>query len=276
MKIKHNKKRNTAFVYEALIREATVAVLRNEHAKKNKVISIIRKHFQHGSVLKTDLECYRSLYQNQHLEQHTAEKIIRESRLQKRLIDSQDLFKQQSELIHDINKEISPSVFNNFVPNYKTLATIDQMFSIKISPKNQVIMEADIITHMQKATVENSLQVPIDNITYKTFVTKFNNKYDNELLDEQKNLLMYYIASFSDNALALKNFLNEEIGRLKTKLVAAKKAEEIKTDKEMLRKTEEVITKLQSFAKEGITENVLLTVLKTQTLVEEIYNGNHD
>ena len=96
------------------------------------------------------------------------------------------------------------------------------------------------------------------------------------MLDEQKNLLTYYIASFSDNALALKSFLNEEVARLKTKLVAAKKVEEIKTDPEMLRKTEEIITKLQSFAKEGITENVLLTVLKTQTLVEEIYNGNHD
>ena len=276
MKIKHNKKRNTAFVYEAIIRQPTVAVLRNDHDKKDKVISIIRKHFQNGSVLKTDLECYRSLYENQNVDQATSEKIIKESRLQKRLIDESALFKQQTALIHDINKEISSSVFDNFVPSYKTLATIDQIFSTKISPKNQVILESEIITRMTSEKQESNLKVPIDNITYKTFVTKFNNKYDNELLDEQKNLLTYYIASFSDNALALKSFLNEEIGRLKTKLVAAKKAEEIKTDKEMLRKTEEVIAKLQSFSKEGLTENVLLTVLKTQTLVEEIYNGNHD
>jgi len=276
MKIKHNKKRNTAFVYEALIREATVAVLRNDHDKKDKVISLIRKHFQNGSMLKTDLECYRSLYESQSVNQTVSEKIIKEARLQKRLIDPSVLFKQQTSLIHDINKEISSSVFDNFVPNYKALATIDQMFSMKTSPKNQVILEAEIITHMQKVVTENATLAPIDNLTYKTFVTKFNNKYEKELLEEQKSLLTYYIASFSDNALALKSFLNEEIGRLKTKLVAAKKTEEIKTDKEMLRKTEEVITKLQSFAKEGLTENVLLTVLKTQTLVEEIYNGNHD
>ena len=276
MKIKHNKKRNTAFVYEALIREATVAVLRNDHDKKDKVISLIRKHFQNGSMLKTDLECYRSLYESQSVNQTVSEKIIKEARLQKRLIDPSVLFKQQTSLIHDINKEISSSVFDNFVPNYKALATIDQMFSMKTSPKNQVILEAEIITHMQKVVTENATLAPIDNLTYKTFVTKFNNKYEKELLEEQKSLLTYYIASFSDNALALKSFLNEEIGRLKTKLVAAKKAEEIKTVKEMLRKTEEVITKLQSFAKEGLTENVLLTVLKTQTLVEEIYNGNHD
>jgi|TARA_Y100000310_G_scaffold32091_1_gene30462 hypothetical protein len=276
MKIKHNKKRNTAFVYEALIREATVAVLRNEHEKKDTVISIIRKHFQNGSALKTDLECYRSLSENQRLDQTTSEKILKEARLQKRLIDPEALFKQQTALIHDINKEISSSVFNNFVPSYKTLATIDQMFSTKISPKNQVILENEIITRMKGETQENTLKVPIDNVIYKTFVTKFNNKYDNELLEEQKNLLTYYIGSFSDNALALKSFLNEEIARLKTKLIEAKKVEEIKTDKEMLEKTEKIIDRLQSFAKEGVTENVLLTVLKTQTLVEEIYNGNHD
>ena len=65
-------------------------------------------------MLKTDLECYRSLYENQNVDQVTSEKIIKESRLQKRLIDAAALFKQQTELIHDINKEISSSVFDNF------------------------------------------------------------------------------------------------------------------------------------------------------------------
>ena len=37
MKTRHNKKRNTALVYEALIREATVSILKEEHETKNKV-----------------------------------------------------------------------------------------------------------------------------------------------------------------------------------------------------------------------------------------------
>ena len=55
MKVRHNKKRNTAFVYEALLREATVAILKNEHERKDKAISIIKKHFHHNSLLKQDL-----------------------------------------------------------------------------------------------------------------------------------------------------------------------------------------------------------------------------
>ena len=50
----------------------------------------------------------------------------------------------------------------------------------------------------------------------------------------------------------------------------------IKNDEEMLNKTNQIVEKLKSFAKSDINENVLMTVLKTQSLVEEIYNGDND
>ena len=275
MKVKHNKKRNTAFVFEALVREATVAILKKEGDRKNRVVSILKKHFYDGSPLKKDLECYRSLYENQNLDKETSEKIFKEVRLHKRLIDPDGLFKQQTELIHDINKELTSEVFNNFVPNYKTLATIAQMFSSKTSPKDSVILEKLLVENMQKAAEERAA-TPVDSLTYRTFVNKFNEKYENDLLNEQKSLLTHYIASFADNALELKIFLNEEIARLKQKLVEAKEADEIKNDEDMLLKTEQVIEKLNSFAKEQVTENVLLTVLKTQSLVKEIYNADNN
>ena len=275
MKIKHNKKRNTAFVYEALVREATVAILKNDRERKNKVISIIKKHFHNESMLHKDLEFYRCLYENQNLDQKTSEKILREVRLQKQLVDSKYLFEQQTKLIRDINKELSSEVFNNFVPNYRTLATIDQIFSLKTSPKDCVILENEIVNNMKNKVVNGST-VPVDKLTYNTFVKKFNEKYESELLNEQKELLTYYIASFADNALELKVFLNEELSRLKTKLIESKEAEEIGNDEDMLRKTDEVIEKLQSFTTAEITEDVLSTVLKTQSLVEEIYNGDND
>ena len=276
MKIKHNKKRNTAFVYEALIREATVAILRNDHKKSNKVVTLIKKHFHSNSLLKKDLECYRSLYENQGIDMSLSEKILKEVRMQKMMIDPEGLFKQQTKLIHDVNKEITPEVYNNFVPNYKTLATIDQIFSTKTSPKNRIIMESEIISQMSARAAGNDNNVEIDNVTYRSFVSKFNEKYDADLLKEQKDLLTHYITSFSDNGLELKNFLNNEIGRLKEKLRESCDADEIKNDKDMLQKTEEIISRLEAFSKEGITENVLMTVLKTQSLVEEIYNGDND
>ena len=275
MKIRHNKKRNTAFVYEALVREATVAVLKEDIERRDKTISIIKRHFHSKSLLRKDLECYRSLYENQSLDENTSQKVLIESRRQKMMIDPTGLFKQQTELIHDINKELTPEIFNNFVPNYKALATIDQMFSQKTSPKNRVILEGEIVKGM--STTAQSVETPaIDNVTFRTFVGKFNDKYESGLLQEQKDLLTRYITSFSDNGLELKMYLNTEIGRLKIKLAEAVSVNAIKNDEDMLNKTNQIVEKLKSFAKSDINENVLMTVLKTQSLVEEIYNGDND
>jgi len=273
MKFKHNKKRNSAFVYEALIREATVATMKNDTQRKEAAVRLIKKHFKGDSLLRKDLECYRSLYEDQNLDRLTCEKILREVKIQKRLIDPEGLFKQQTDLIRDVNTELSPASFNNFVPNYKTLATIAQIFSDKISPKDQVILENVIIRNMGVLITEQKIQVPVDKVLYQTFVDKFNAKYADELLDEQKELLGHYISSFMDNALQLKMFLNEEVMRLRLKLEEAKDADEIKSDKEMLNKTNQVIEKLDSYSNETISEEVLMTVMRTQALVKEIYNN---
>ena len=60
MKAKHNKKRNTAFVYEALIREMSKAVLVGDKALQNKVLEILKKHFSEHSLLGKELGCYKA------------------------------------------------------------------------------------------------------------------------------------------------------------------------------------------------------------------------
>ena len=276
MKIKHNKKRNTAFVYEALIREATVSIIKQNNQRKDKVFSIIKKHFSPDSLLYKDLECYRSLYEDTAPNQDIASKILLEVKAQKRLIDPDGLFNQQTALIHDVNKELTQETFNNFVPNYRCLATIQQILSVKASPKTRVMLEGEIVKNMVVLKENKNTMPTVDNLTYRQFVGKFNEKYDDKLLKEQKDLLTYYVTSFSDNSLQLKIFLNEEIGRLKKKLDEAKQTSCIKEDEDMINKTEKIISRLQGFSKQTINENVLLTVLKTQSLVQEIYNADND
>ena len=275
MRIKHNKKRNTAFVYEALIKEVTVAILKKQDAKRDKAIELIKTHFQVGSTLRQDLDCYRSLCEIQNIDRFTSEKILKESKLQRRLLDPNGLFKAQSVLIRDVNKELSPQVFNNFVPNYKSLATIAQIFSDKISPKNRVILENEIIDKMIE-TSTSTVDEKVDDVVYRTFTKKFNNKYEGGLLEEQKQLLNHYVSSFTDNSVELKLFLNEEIGRLIKALEKVHQVEEIRADKDMTAKAQQIVEKLKTYARSGITDDVLLTVMRTQQLVKEIDNdANH-
>ena len=271
MKNKHNKKRNTAFVFEALAREATVAIIKGDTERKAKVVSIVRKHFTGDSLLKKDLECYRSLYENQNLDQTTSKKIVEAVLAAKRLIDPDGLFKQQTEVINDINKELSPETFNNFVPNYKSLATIAKMFNTN-SPKQSVMLEAKILEGMVSDTEISKLQ-PMDSITFTTFTKKFNEKYGDTLLREQKELLNQYISSFSNEELELKIYLNRELGRLKESLEKATEVEEVAADEEMINKTKLVKERLESLSSETtLTEATLFTILKTQELVKEIYD----
>ena len=113
----------------------------------------------------------------------------------------------------------------------------------------------------------------IDATVIKEFVGKFNKKYSDELLLEQKELLAFYISSFADNSLELKMFLNEEIERLKNKLIEAKSLDEINADENMGNRTDKIIDKLNSFSSATINNDVLTTVMKTQQLVKEIYDN---
>jgi len=275
-KIKYNKKRNTAFIYEALVREVTACILKENHKRKNIIINLLKKHFHHNSVLAQDLQCYQSLYHNQNLDKTTSDKIIKEAKLQSKLLDSDLLFKTQTALIHDINRQVGPEVYNTYVPNYKDLATIAQIFSSKTSPKKRVILEGEIAASMCANPPRATDEAPVDKVLYETFVNKFNTRYETELLESQQTLLSRYICSFADNALELKIYLNEELARLKRALTAASKLAEFRDDTVMETKRSQLLQVLDQYSNTAIDESVLLTVMKTQALVEEIQNGDHD
>ena len=277
MKTRYNKKRNTAFVYEALIREGTSAILQQDDERRSNVVSVIKKYFKPGTILRKDLECYQSLYENQVADKDDCKSILKEARIQKSFLNPEILFKEQTSLIHDINKEIKADVFGNFVPNYKSLANIYQMFSFSSSPKEKVLIEKLVIGNMLIEETAQEAVVQIDDIVIESFVKKFNEKYDKELLQEQKTLLNLYIKSFVDNSLEFKIYLNKEIARLKEGMKSAKTLDDFAADPDMLKKASQVLNKLDSFKETEINENIILSVLKIQSLHKEtMEDGNNN
>ena len=107
MRLKHNKKRNTAFVYEALIRELTKAVVRKNKQRKNQIVSIIKEHFNNDSLLSKELSLYQAICVTRDLDRGTAEKVFIESRISHRALDKKALYQEQSKLIKMINKNSS-------------------------------------------------------------------------------------------------------------------------------------------------------------------------
>jgi hypothetical protein len=274
MRLKHNKKRNTALVYEILVRELTESVVKNNKNKQNKIVSIIKEHFNRDSVLKEELELYRSIYETRELEKSTAEKIMLEAKSRHENIDKKTLFREQSALINKINRTLSNKVYNNFVPNYKTIASVYSIFQETLPVRDRVLLEESIVNQMSSSLGNRQEdQQPIDSIVYGTFVNKFNEEYSKNLTESQKDLLGTYVSSFSDNSLELKVYLNEEIGRLKVALRSAK--EHIPLENTTFReKLDKVYGILDETKTKQIDTETLEIVLNTQQLISEIDNDS--
>ena len=271
MKMKHNKKRNTAFIFEVLIRELTKSIVEQNSEKKSLIMKMIKENFKGNTLLAKDLEIYKMILETKEVERVVAEKLIYEARILKSSINHKNLFEEQGQLIEDINKYISPEVFNNFVPNYKDLATVFQIFHPKTKAKQRVLLDNQMVGKMlSEQEKEKELLKPIDNLTYKTFVKKFNEKYNDSLLEEQKSLLKTYIGSFSDNGIDLKVFLSDELPRLKEALEKSLDFQEVSADQSMKEGTEKVLNMIESMKKRNIDNTFIHDVLKIQNLVREI------
>jgi len=273
MKLKHNKKRNTAFVYEALVREVAKAVVKKDESRKNLIVKIMKENFTPNSILAKELRLYKTLEETKGLDVYTAERLIKEARIDYNKLNKDDIFKRQTELINIINKNLTSEVFANFVPNYKNLATIAQVFGADVDTKERVLLERKLLGDMvmKEGVPAKSKNMPhIDGLVYRTFVKKFNEKYDKELLPEQKQLLNLFLTSFVDNGVEFKMFLSEEVGRLKNSIASALKKDNSDIDNDMRDKTKLVLEKLEEFKKTKIDENMVKGVLKIQGLASEV------
>jgi hypothetical protein len=266
---KHNKKRNTAFIFEALSHEMTKAIVSKDEGKKAAVVSIVRKHFKKGTQLRKELDLFQSLSESSEPQRERATRIVQEARTQHSNIDRDALFLEQTALINAINKTLSKNVFSNFVGNYKHLATISKMFSDEVSVKERMLLEDTVISTIAKES-EISTMKPVDEVVYKTFVQKFNEEYSSVLPQEQKELLKRYISSISDNGVEFKMYLNEEVGRLKNKVQESLQNEEISSDKEMTESTTKVIKVLNEMANKPIDEELIRQVMNVQSFVTEV------
>jgi len=269
--MKHNKKRNTAFLYECLVKELTKAIVRKQSDRKSKIINIIKENFKNGSMLKADLDIYRSVIECKKMSKEFAQRFLVETKKDFQNIDRKQVFNEQTKLIKQINETLSNGVFANFISNYKDLASIGQYFQDnQLKAKNRLLVESRVISLLVVEKAEKPHMKHVDNLTYKTFTDKFNETYSKTLRAEQKDLLMNYIVSFSDNGLGLKSFLNEEISRLKETLSECTKNEKIAQNEAFLAKTEQVLSKLEEFKKTPISEDMVKDVFYIQDLIAEV------
>ena len=208
------------------------------------------------------LEQMKKVYQR---EKRRKDKEVKEKH---EALNKRDLFREQSALINTINKTLSNKLYRNFVPNFKTIASVYSIFQEELPIKDRVLLEEKIINQMSSSVVtKQETQQPIDSIVYGTFVKSFNEEYSDSLSENQKELLGQYVSSFADNGLGLKIFVNEEIPKLKQSLKNLKKS----SDNEIVvQKIDKVYSMLESTKEKKLDKETIEIILHTQQLVKEI------
>ena len=264
MKLKHNKKRNTAFLYEVLIKEYTKAVVRKDNKLKRQILTILKEYFVAGKILKQDLDLYNIVLESKNMSSESSKRLISEVKKDFDSIDRKSVFNTQTKLIKQINETIGKEAFANFISNYKSIATVGQYFTSTNNAKQRILLEDNVIKLMSIKPQETKQLKHIDSLAYKTFVGKFNETYQHTLRDEQKNLLTNYITSFADNGLGLKVFMNEEVGRLK-KCIKENVDNNIYPEQ-----YGKILTKLEGIKKSPITEATVREIFYIQDLLHEV------
>ncbi len=270
MKIKHNKKRNTAFLFEALIRELTKTVVSGDSSRGAVIKTILREHFGRGMVLFSELDCFNSITDLKGVDQYTAEKTLHRARHTHQGLDQGKIFKEQSRVIKKINTDLGKGVYDNFVPNYKSYATLSQIFGEKASLKNRMLMEKKIMEGLMSAPTSPSEKdlKPIDALVVSSFTKSYNDKY-NHLLPEQQSLLSSFITSFADGSVDFRIAVGRELQRISEAVKGSLLLPEVSQDAQMVENTQKVLDRLKTFNVSSINEAHILEILKLQTLVSE-------
>ena len=266
--MKHNKKRNTAFLYECLIKELTRAIVREDKKRQTITKNILKEFFYKGSVLKKELILYNSILESKGLEPNFSRRLLEETKVDYVRSDRRAVFNQQTNLINKINKQLGHNAFSNFIPNYKDMATLGLFFqNHNLSAKKRIMLESNLIKFLGRNDNILTEMKHLDNLEYKTFVNKFNNAYERTLQKEQKDLLTNYIVSFSDNGVGLKCFLNEEIGRLKNAVQQQIVEGSTTPNSENFKK---VKAKLDNYSRTPINQQMVEEIFYIQDLIAEV------
>jgi hypothetical protein len=271
MKMKHNKKRNTAFLFEVLSRELTKQILRKDKEQQAVILEMLKTFFGNGTVLNKELKLYKYLSESKDLNKRAAFELVKRVKEEYERIDETHIFNAQSKLISQMNKNLSKDVYSYYIPSYKNLATVYQMFDSKTPLPKKIILEQNIVEHLTSPIEQpnNVGNVKLRNSVVTSIVKIFNEKYS-DLLEEQKTLLRKFIYSVED-ASEFKFYINEEISRLAKALESYKQDKDITQDSTMKIKYEKVFEILDSFKTDTVlTESRVSDLMKVQLLVSEL------
>ena len=285
MKVKHSKFKNTAILFELLVKQITQEVLANSN--KNISEKIIKEFFSSNKELAKELRLYNQIVKEKYTSVNDAKLFLEEVSNERIKLDENKLNREKYNLIKTIKESYDLDKFlSSNLQNYKLLASVYKVFETKtlgrkveirdfIDSNNTIlehIVNKRISTKVSDTLYESFKQQSEDLrlLTYKLLIESFNKKYSN-LDDSQKGLLREFINNVT-NTSTFPKFIEEETKKVLSNLV---KESKVIGDKVTKIKISEMIKlyKSDKFLRENQEKQVSVLML-TYELLKEIKHVN--
>lgn len=281
-KIKHNKRRNSAILFEMLIRHSVSCLTEDKKDEVAKTLNVIKKFFSKGTPLSEELKAFRTLLNSHVKSPETAQKILSEVCKFTKTLSAKNIDKQKSLLLKEINYHLdAKTIFGYRIPEYRTYATVQVLFNnarTKGNPLDNVEkykLEESIVERLTKGKIEENTDMlkvnPKHSELVHRFATKrFTEKYQSVLSEDQKLLLTRYAASLlSESDKSFKNYLAAEVEKIKQSLSSVKDPELMK-DYQLMSRINESKEKLINESFDVVNDEKIVRLLQYMALAGEI------
>ena len=279
--LKHSKYKNTAILFEMLVRKLTSETLTSD---KTVTVEIIKKYFGKNTALSKELQLYNALIKERLNSEASALDFVRSCKETHNKLNKSLLKRQRYNLVKEISENFDFQKISKIrINNYKELASVYKLFEYNEvdNPKSLLECKTSIVNHLLGQTKTTSTTDALIEtyrshdknvrlLAYKMLVDKFNKKYSG-LNEIQKQVLNKFITHVNDSE-SLKQYFEKIIPVIKKQLkeqvsLITDKATKIKVDKlsEMLCNVETI---------KVIKESHVLTILRYYDLIKELKQVN--
>jgi hypothetical protein len=281
-KLKHSKYKNTAILFEMLVRKLT-----SETLSSNKTVTadLIKKYFGKNTELSKELYLYNTLLKEQFKSEAQGLDYIRTVKLSYAKLNQSALKRQRYNLVKEISEKfIFANMSKMHITNYKVLASVYMLFEYdetdnvkQLLECKNVILQNNLITSRVKVIKDPLMEQyeaqpkDIRLLTYKLLVDKFNDKYAG-LDNSQKQLLNKYIVNVNDTE-ALKEYIQTVIPTIKKQLSEHVNHITDKVTKIKVEKLSEMLCTVENM--KTIKESHVLSLLRYFDLIREL-QGLHE
>ena len=266
-------------MFELLIRQITADILDSNESAANK---LVKKYFGEDTDLGKEQRLYQVLLEETTNTEGSAYKLVDAVVSEHKKLDKKVLSRLRYELVKEM-KDVYPidDFFRSKIRNYKTYASIYKLFEgsktdVFCDPREIVESKNTIVNGLCKDKVVGQDLGQLENyaqhnedlrlISYKLLVDRFNEKYS-ELNEDQRLLLKNYINNIS-NTNSLREYINEQLPVIKTKIEKLS----VNIDDDVVKiKLKEVTSQLNK-VREGrvVKDSQVSAVLMSYELIKEL------